>query len=71
MSCTAVRFTGLEMCSEVVEVGRFVEVIYGCTFYRVSDYGSSRVGPADASFLLDTASVLSDTTNGMYCKYCQ
>jgi hypothetical protein len=36
-----------------VLVGGFVEVIYECTFYRASDYGSSRLGPAGASFLLD------------------
>jgi hypothetical protein len=42
-------------------------MIHGCTFYCVSDYGSSLVGPADASFLSDTAAVPSDTTNGMYC----
>jgi hypothetical protein len=38
-------------------------VIYGVYFYLVSDYDSSLDGPADVSFLLDTAAVPSDTTS--------
>ena len=73
MSSTAVRFAGLEMClsrrRELV-LGRKVRGSdnTGCTFCRVSEYDSWRDGPVDASFLLDTAAVPSDTTDGMYCN---